>query len=71
MASKRKRTPIICESCYEPEDFDDMVNCGKCFKWTHFCCASVGPKIKDHYWQCDLCKGKTLFISLGSIIRVL
>lgn len=57
-APKRKRAPLICQSCDEPENFDDMVNCGKCRKWSHFYCAGVGPKIKDDDWNCNRCKGK-------------
>lgn len=57
-AQKRKRLPLICESCYENEEFDDMVNCGVCVKWWHFCCAGVGPKIKNEDWNCNRCKGE-------------
>lgn len=65
MATKRKRASacgIVCQDCDEPENFDDVVNCGKCLKWTHFCCAGVGPKIKNVYWQCYRCNGNKLIL---------
>lgn len=64
MAPKRRRAALICQNCNEPEGFDDMVNCGKCLGWTHFCCAGVGPKIENEDWQCARCKGNKYYLQL-------
>ncbi len=58
MAPKRKAS-CSCEECYEEDSFDNMVSCGKCEKWSHFCCVGVGPKIRNRSWLCSDCKGKS------------
>ncbi|XP_053698802.1 uncharacterized protein LOC128745752 [Sabethes cyaneus] len=40
-----------CIMCQEVDTFD-MVQCDVCDQWTHFGCAGVNDKIKDHPWSC-------------------
>lgn len=41
MATKRKFMDHNCQNCDKHDNYDDMVCCGKCNKWTHFRCAGV------------------------------
>nr|XP_029734495.1 transcription factor bye1-like [Aedes albopictus] len=48
----------IYPCCEEDDQYDAMVQCGRCKKWHHLSCVGVDQSIAEHVWFCRTCLGE-------------
>ncbi|XP_055633349.1 uncharacterized protein LOC129773728 [Toxorhynchites rutilus septentrionalis] len=46
--------------CDRDEQYDDMVECGRCTKWYHYSCVGVNQSVAELAWFCKKCLGEDL-----------
>lgn len=52
----KARNDKPCIHCNQPEEYDKMVQCDDCDRWSHFECAGVNDSISEKPWLCKKCK---------------
>lgn len=49
---------VIYPCCERDDQYDGMVQCGRCLKWHHFSCVGVDQSVAELVWYCRTCLGE-------------